>query len=102
MCNSKGMKIVDAEHNMAQLVDLIWCGEICLCLHLNEEPMEGYDVDDQKTPIVKFPQPCEYAQLLSNFVVEHSLEISIVNVMNMQFILDNLNKMSISNINNIY
>ena len=42
------MKIVDAEHNMAQLVDLIWCGEICLCLHLNEEPMEGYDVDDQK------------------------------------------------------
>ena len=62
-------EIVDAEHNMAQLVDLAWCREVFLGLDLNEEPMEGNDVDDQPTPIVKIPQACEYAQLLSNFAI---------------------------------
>lgn len=34
-------------------------------LHLDsEEPMEGIDVDDQPTLIVKLPKVCEYAQLL--------------------------------------
>jgi hypothetical protein len=46
-------EIVDVEHNMAQLVDLAWCMKVCLGLDLNEEPMEGNDVDDQPTPIIK-------------------------------------------------
>ena len=50
-------EIVDAKSNMAKLVDLTWGREIHLGLILNEEPMEGNDVDDQPTPIVKLPQP---------------------------------------------
>ena len=61
--------------------------------------MEGNDVDDRPTLIVKLPQTREYAQLLSNFVVEHALEFSVVDVMNMQFLMNKLNKMPISNIN---
>jgi hypothetical protein len=48
--------------------------------------------------IVKPPQARAYAQLLSNFRVQHSLEFSISNVMNIQPFMDKLNKMSISNV----
>ena len=34
-------------------------------LDLNEEPMEGIDVHDQPTPIVKLPEAYECAHLLS-------------------------------------
>ena len=44
--------------------------QIHLSLDLNEKPMEGNDVVDQLTPIVKLPQACEYAQLLSNFAMK--------------------------------
>jgi hypothetical protein len=44
---------------------------------LNEEAMEENDVNDQPTPTVKLPQAREYAQLLSNFAVEHSLKFSL-------------------------
>ena len=56
---------------MLELVDLAWGRKIHLGLNLNEEPMEGNDVDDRPTPIVKLPQAREYAQKLSNFAVEH-------------------------------
>ena len=36
-----GEEIVDAEYNMAELVDLARGGEIHLGLNLNEEPNEG-------------------------------------------------------------
>ena len=52
-------------------------------LDLNEEPMEGNDVNDQPTPIIKLYQAREYAQLLSNFAMEHPLEFSVVDVMSM-------------------
>ena len=74
-------------------------GKIHLGLHLNEEPMEGNDVDDQSTPIVKLPQACEYTQLLSNFAMEHPPKFPIIKVMNMQYFMNKLSKMSISNIN---
>ena len=45
-------------------MDLTWSREIYLKLDLNEEPMDGNDMDDQPTPIVKLPQAHEYAQLL--------------------------------------
>ena len=45
--------------------------------------MDVNDADDQQPPIVKLPQACEYAQFLSNFLVEHPLEFSVVGVMNM-------------------
>jgi hypothetical protein len=48
-----GEKIVDVEHDMVELVDLASGREIHLGLNLNEQPMEGNDVDDQPTPIVK-------------------------------------------------
>ena len=48
--------------------------------------MDVNDVDDQPTPIVKLPQAYEYAQLLPNFAMEHPLQFSIINVMNMQFL----------------
>ena len=63
------------------------------------KPMEGNDVDDQPTPIVKLAENSEYAQLLSNLIVKHPLEISVVDVTNIQSFMDKLNKMSISNIN---
>jgi hypothetical protein len=84
---------------MDKLMDLAWSRAFYLELDLNEEPMDGNDVDDQPTPIVKLPQACEYAQLLSSFVMEHSLKCSIVDMMNMYFFMDKLNKMLISNIN---
>jgi hypothetical protein len=37
-------EIVDAEYNMAKLVDLAWGGEYHLGVYLNEEPMEENDV----------------------------------------------------------
>ena len=40
---------------MYELVDWAWGREVHLGLHLNEEPMEGSDVDDQPIPIVKLP-----------------------------------------------
>ena len=49
---------------MVVLVDLAWGREIHLGLNLNGEPMEGNDVDDQPTPIVKLLRAHEYAQLL--------------------------------------
>ena len=52
-----------------------------------------------QAPIVKLLQAHEYAQLLSNFVVKHPLEVSIEDVMNMQPFINKLNKMSICNIN---
>ena len=65
-------------------MDLAWNREAKLGLDLNEEPMEGIDVDYQPTPIVELPQTYENVQLLSNLDVEHSLEFSIAHVMNMQ------------------
>jgi hypothetical protein len=47
-----------------------------LGLDFNEEPMEGNDGDDQPTPIVKLSQALEYAQLQSNYAVEHPSEFS--------------------------
>jgi hypothetical protein len=48
-----GEEIVDVEYDMVELVDLASGREIHLGLILNEQPMEGNDVDDQPTPIVK-------------------------------------------------
>ena len=62
-------EVVDAKHNMAELVDLAWGREIHLSENLNEEPLEGNDVNDQPTPIVKLPQAHRYAQLLSNLSI---------------------------------
>ena len=78
---------------------LAWGREIHLVLGLKEEPTEKNDVDDHPTPIGMLPQAREYAQLLSNFAMEHPLEFSILDVTNMQSFMDKLNKMSISNIN---
>jgi hypothetical protein len=61
--------------------------------------MEGNDVDDQPTPIVKLPQAREYVQLLSNYALEHPSKFSIIGVMNMQSSMDKLSKILISNIN---
>jgi hypothetical protein len=55
-------------------------------------------VDDQHISMVRPPQDREYAQLLSNFGVEHPSENLVVGVMNMQSLINKLNKMSISNI----
>jgi hypothetical protein len=66
---------------------------------LNEELREGNDGDDQPTPISELPQAHEYAQLLSNFVMEHPSEISVVDATNIQSFMNKLKKMSISDIN---
>ena len=42
-----------------------WGREIHLGLDLNEELMEGNNVDHHPTPTIKFPQAYEYAQFLS-------------------------------------
>ena len=54
-------EIVDEEYNMGELIILAWSKEIRLGLDFNEEPMEGNDVDDQPTPIVKLPRAYEHA-----------------------------------------
>ena len=59
---------------MGKLVDLAWGRELHLGFNSNKETMKGNDVDDQQTPIIKLPQAHEYAQLPSDFVVEHPLE----------------------------
>ena len=84
---------------MVELVDLAWGRQIHLGLDLNEKPMKGNGVHDQPTPIVKLPKACEYAQLLSNFVLEHHSEIAIEDVTNMQSFMYKLNEMLISNAN---
>ena len=66
---------------------------------MNEELIEGNDVDDQPKLIVKNPHACEYAQLLSNFVGKPPLEFLIVDVMNMQSFMNKLKKMSSCNVN---
>ena len=50
-------------------MDLAHGREVHLGLDLNEESMEGSDVDDQPTPIVKISSSPSVCQLLSNFVV---------------------------------
>ena len=77
----KEEEIVDVECIMVEVVDLSWGRDVHVGLDLNEEPIEGNDVNDQPTPIVKLPKAREYAHLLSNFIVEHSLEVSVVDVM---------------------
>ena len=62
-------EIVDAKYNMVELVDVAWSRESHLGLNLNEEPMEGNDVDDQATPLIKLLQAREYTQLLSNLSI---------------------------------
>ena len=58
-----GEKILVAEYNMIELVDLAWGREVHfgldLGLDLKEDPMEGNDVDDNPTPIVKLLQARE-------------------------------------------
>ena len=56
-------------------------------------------MDDMPIPIVKCPQAHEYAQLLSNFEVEHPMEFAVVDVRNIQSFLDKLNNLLIFNIN---
>ena len=68
MCNCQGRKIVDAEDNMAELVELAQGRKIHLGLDLKEEPMKGNDVNDWPTPIAKLPQAHEYAQFLCNIL----------------------------------
>jgi hypothetical protein len=41
-----GEEIVDAKYNIDELVDMAWGTETHLDLDLNEEPMEGNDVDE--------------------------------------------------------
>ena len=94
-----GEEIVDAKYNMAKLVDLAQGREVHLSLDLNEEPMEGNDVDDLPTQELKLPKVHEYAQLLSNFAMKHYLEFLIAVVMNMHSFMDKLNKISNFNIN---
>ena len=67
--------------------------------HLNEEPMERNDVDDQPTPIVKLSQAYEHAQLLPIIVVEHPSEFLVIDMMNMQSFINKLNKLPIFKIN---
>ena len=78
--NSKIVHI--QKYNMVKLVDSEWGKEIHLGLDLNEEPMEVNDVDDQPTYIVKLSQACKYAQLLSNYVMQHPTEFLVVDVIN--------------------
>ena len=59
-----GGEIVDANHYKVGLVILAWSKEIHLGINLNEDPVEGNDVDDHPTPIVKLPQAHEIVQLL--------------------------------------
>ena len=80
-------------------MDLAWGRGIHLGLDLNEEPVKGNELNDQPSPMVKLPQAYEYAQLLSNFAVEHPLEFSVTDVMNMQSFMKELNKAQISHIN---
>ena len=69
---------------MVDMVDLAWGRDVHVGLDLNEEPIEGNDVDDQPIPIVKLPKAHEYTHLLSHFAVEHSLEFLVLHVMKMQ------------------
>ena len=84
---------------MVELVDLAWGRKIHSGLDLNKEPMEGNDVDDQPSPIVKLPQACVYAQILTNFAIKHPSKFSVFDVMNMQSFMDKSRKMFISNTN---
>ena len=64
-------------------MNLAWGRRNPLNLDLKEQPMDGNDVHDHPTPIVNFTQPHEYAQFLLSFAMGLSLEITIVDVMNM-------------------
>ena len=63
MCNWHEKKNVDANYNMVELMDLVLGRNIHIRLELNKEPIEGIDVDDQPTPIVKLPEAYECAHL---------------------------------------
>ena len=52
-------KIVNAECNVFELLELAWGREIDSSLILINIQVEGNDVDDQPTPIVKLPQARE-------------------------------------------
>ena len=89
--------IVDAEkYIMVELADLAWGRKVHLGLNLNEEPMEGNDVDDRPTRIFKLPQAHEYAQLLLNSTMEHSSKFCRCH--EHVILYDILNNMSISHI----
>ena len=57
---------------MTKLVDVACSRGFHLGLDLNEELMEGNDVDDQPIPIIKLPQALEYAQPLSKLSIVRS------------------------------
>lgn len=92
-------EIVDVVYNMVELVDLTWGREVHLGLSLIEESLEQNDVDDHPTSKVNLPQSHEYAQLLSNFAMEHSSKFLVVDVMSNQSFMNTMNKISISNMN---
>ena len=59
-------------HSTIWLSWWIWHGvRISFGCRLNEEPMEGSDVDNLPTLSFRVPQAREYAQLLSNSAMEH-------------------------------
>ena len=80
-----GERLLTQNTSWVSLVDLAWGREIHLGLDLHEEPMEGDDVDDQPTPIVKLPQAREYDRWLSNLQWSILRSFSVVDVTNMQF-----------------
>ena len=59
-------------------------------------------MDDRPTPIVKLVEDLAYAQLLSNFIMDHPLEISVIDVTNLQSFMDNLTRCHFSTSTNIY
>ena len=98
MCtNLPREEIVDVEYNMVALVDLAWVRELHMGFRIsNEESMEGNDVDDQPTPIVRLPQAGGLAQLILKYCRGTSFEALSFRCDELQPSMDKLCKMPLS------
>lgn len=78
-------RMKEATNNLASLISSLTIeNEGMLIDEYIQLAQEWNDVDDQLTPKVKLYEAREYAQVLSNFVVEHPLEFLVVNMMNIE------------------
>ena len=95
----EGEDVIEAEYCMSELVDIALGQRIePTSLNFTTETVNPLDVDERPPPIVKLMDVQQHAQLLATFFMDNSLNFTPANVMTLQGILENFNKIFVANL----
>lgn len=80
-------------------MDLAWNKAIHLDLDLNQDPPNEIDVDNNHHQLSSFVKHIIMSNCFISFFIDNPLEFSVANIEKMQYFMEKLNKMSITNFN---